>query len=605
MASSVCWNVQNIEEGREEMKSYFARMDDIGKPLRPAQIERMQANVAQAESVMKEIDAEVERIKNFGIPAEKVHERGEMTVWDRIEYIVDPGTFCPLHTIFDPENEESGSTGVVDGLARIAGKWCVLIGFNNKWIAGAWIAGQAENNLRVTDLAKIMNLPLVWLVNCSGVKLPEQEKVYANRRGQGTCFFRHAELEQMGIPVLAGIYGTNPAGGGYQGISPTILLAHNKANIAVGGGGIVSGMSPKGYFDEESAEELIAATRHFKAVPPGSVKVHYDSTGFFTAVFEKETEVLDALKGYMADMPAYNPRFFRVAPPAEPKYAPTEIASIVPVNPKAGYDFDNVLARLVDNSEHMEFRPGYGPEVYTGLVKVDGFLMGVIGNRHGLLPNYPEYTNEYIGVGGKLYRQGLIKMNEFVTQCGRDRVPIVWLQDTSGIDVGDTAEKAELLGLGQSLIYSIEQTNLPMMLVVLRKGTAAAHYVMGGPTANNNNAFTLGTPATEINVMHGETAAAASYARRLVKEKDAGKPLGPVIDKMNEMVRHYEETSKPIYCAKKGFVDEVVRFGEIRRYMTAFAGGIYQNPRSICPHHHMLLPRMIRSQVVTGLERPA
>jgi len=586
------------------MRPYFEKMDDLGKPLRPAQLERMQANAAQAEAVMKEIDAEVERIKNYGIPAEKVHERGEMTVWDRIEYVVDPGTFCPLHTIFDPEGEESGSTGVVDGLARIAGKWCVLIGFNNKWIAGAWIAGQAENNLRVTDLAKIMNLPLVWLVNCSGVKLPEQEKVYANRRGQGTCFFRHAELEQMGIPVLAGIYGTNPAGGGYQGISPTILLAHKKANIAVGGGGIVSGMSPKGYFDEESAEELITATRHFKAVPPGSVKVHYDSTGFFTAVFEKETEVLDALKGYMAEMPAYNPRFFRVAAPAEPKYSPQEIASIIPINPKAGYDFDNVLARLTDNSEHMEFRPGYGPEVYTGLVKVDGFLLGVIGNRHGLLQNYPEYTNEYIGVGGKLYRQGLIKMNEFVTQCGRDRVPIVWLQDTSGIDVGDTAEKAELLGLGQSLIYSIEATNLPMMLVVLRKGTAAAHYVMGGPTANNNNAFTLGTPATEINVMHGETAAAASYARRLVKEKDAGKPLGPVIDKMNEMVKHYEETSRPFYCAKKGFVDEVIRFAEIRRYMAAFADGVYQNPRSICPHHHMLLPRMIRSQVVTGTKRP-
>ena len=67
------------------MKPYFAKMDDIGRPLRPAQIERMKANAAQAESVMQEIDAEVERIKNFGIPAEKVHERGEMTVWDRIE----------------------------------------------------------------------------------------------------------------------------------------------------------------------------------------------------------------------------------------------------------------------------------------------------------------------------------------------------------------------------------------------------------------------------------------------------------------------------------------------------------------------------------------
>jgi glutaconyl-CoA decarboxylase len=156
--------------------------------------------------------------------------------------------------------------------------------------------------------------------------------------------------------------------------------------------------------------------------------------------------------------------------------------------------------------------------------------LGVIGNRQGFLgEDYPEYA-DYPGIGGKLYRQGLIKMNEFVTQCGRDRVPMIWFQDTSGIDVGDIAEKAELLGLGQSLIYSIQQTDVPMMLVVLRKGTAAAHYVMGGPTANRHNAFTLGTATSEIYVMHGETAAAASFSRRLVKEKDAGRPLKPVID---------------------------------------------------------------------------
>jgi len=313
---------------------------------------------------------------------------------------------------------------------------------------------------------------------------------------------------------------------------------------------------------------------------------------------------LDAIKQWMAWLPAYNPGFFRVAEPAEPRFPPAELASIIPVNKKKVYAFEEVLARLSDNSEHMEFRPGFGPEMYCGLVKIDGFLLGVIGNRQGMIPNYPEYTNEYHGIGGKLYRQGLIKMNEFVTLCGRDRVPIIWFQDTSGIDVGDTAEKAELLGLGQSLIYSIEQTDLPMMLVVLRKGTAAAHYVLGGPTANNNNAFTLGTAATEINVMHGETAAAATYARRLVKDKDAGKPLDPIIQKMNDLVRHYDETSRPLFCAKTGFVDEVVRYEAIRKYMVAFANGVYQNPRSICPQHHMILPRMIRSQVVTGLPRP-
>src|SRR4030042_508923 len=353
-------------------------------------------------------------------------------------------------------------------------------------------------------------------------------------------------------------------------------------------------MSPKGSFDEAGAEELIEATRHFKAVPPGSVKIHYDETGFFRAVFDTETQVLDALKEYMAGMPAYHPRFFRVAEPAEPKYSPAEIPFIVPMNQKAVYDFDNVLARLVDNSEHLEFRPDFGPEVYTGLVKIDGYLMAAIGNRQGLLPNYPEYTNAYSGVGGKLYRQGLIKMNEFVTQCGRDRIPIVWFQDTSGIDVGDTAEKAELLGLGQSLIYSIEQTDVPQICIVLRKGTAAAHYIMGGPTANNHNAFTLGTPTTEIYVMHGETAAAASFARRLVKEKEAGKPLQPVIDKMNALAVEYSQKSRPVYCAKTGFVDEVVSYADIRKYLVAFTDCVSQNPLSHCPHHHMMLPRIIK-----------
>ena len=252
---------------------------------------------------------------------------------------------------------------------------------------------------------------------------------------------------------------------------------------------------------------------------PGGLQIHYDSTGFFKAVFEKEEGVLDALKEYMKYIPAYDPKFFRVAEPKAPKFSPEEINRLVAFNQKLAYNFDEILARLTDNSEHMEFRPGYGPEVYTGLAKIDGFLIGIIGNRQGFLPKgYPEYA-PYPGVGGKLYRQGLIKMNEFVTQCGRDRVPIVWFQDTTGIDVGDIAEKAELLGLGQSLIYSIEQTDLPMMCIILRKGTAAAHYIMGGPQANNNNAFTLGTPTTEIYVMHGETAVGRLFRETIGKGK--------------------------------------------------------------------------------------
>jgi glutaconyl-CoA decarboxylase len=569
-------------------------MQDLGKELTEARVKRAESSREQLKQVEAELAAARAKVEQAGLPTAELNKRGMMTVWQRIEYLADAGTFHPLHSLFNPMDNEEGTTNVVDGLAQIGGRWAVVIGFDNKVLAGAWLPGQAENVLRITDLAKRLRIPLVWLVNCSGVKLPDQEKFYASRRGSGTTFFRHAELEQAGIPILAGIYGTNPAGGGYQSISPTILIAHKDANIAVGGVGIVSGMAPKGGFTAESLVELANKTREFRQKPPGSVAVHYEHTGFFAHVHDDEKGVLDGIKDYMQAIPAYQPRFFRVAEPAEPKYPAQDLYDLLPVNQREVYSFEDVLARLVDASEHMEFRPDYGPEVYTGLCKIDGQLVGCIGNRQGLLgANYPEYA-DYNGIGGKLYRQGLIKMNEFVVHCGRDRVPIVWFQDTSGIDVGDVAEKAELLGLGQSLIYSIQQTEVPMMLVVLRKGTAAAHYIMGGPTANRHNAFTLGTAATEIYVMHGETAAVASYARRALKDLDAGKPLQPIADVMNAMARKYHDTSRPEYCARHGFVDEIADLAMLRSYLKAFAGAAYQNPLSICPRHQMLLPRIIR-----------
>jgi glutaconyl-CoA decarboxylase len=576
------------------MKPYFAKMPSFGRALTQGQRLEADQNEKDIRTVESEAANAVEAVHNAGFSTEKINARGQLTVWQRLEHLVDPGTWFPLHTLYNPDDNPEGTNNVIDGLGRIAGKWAVVIGFDNKVLAGAWLSGQAENVHRVTDLSRRLNLPLVWLVNCSGIKLPEQEKFYGGRRGGGTTFFRNAELQIAGIPLLAAIYGTNPAGGGYHSISPTVLFAQKDANMAVGGGGILSGMSPKGYFDLEGAEALIRAAQQYRAEPPGSTAVHHEATGFFRQVYDDEKGVLDGVREYMRDMPGYNPRFFRVADPEAPLFPVEDLYKLLPANQKRAYEFEQILARLVDGSQHMEYRPDYGPEVYTGLCKIDGFLVGCIGNRQGILAEgYPEYA-DYPGIGGKLYRQGLIKMNEFVTFCGRDRIPIVWFQDTTGIDVGDAAEKAELLGLGQSLIYSIQQTEVPMLLVVLRKGSAASHYIMGGPTATRHNAFTLGTAASEIYVMHGETAAAASFSRRLLKEKKAGRPLEPIIEKMNQMADQYYANSRPIYCARKGLIDEVVSLDRLRGYLQAFCAAAYQNPRSICAHHQMLLPRVIR-----------
>lgn len=576
--------------GNYSMPNYFQNMEQIGKEL--TRIDEQ--NEQQVREVEDKIAKLIEELHAAGTPDEKIAEKGQLTALQRIAELIDEGTWCPLNSLYNPEDFET-ATGIVKGLGRINGKWAMIVASDNKKIVGAWVPGQSDNLLRASDTAKCLGIPLVYILNCSGVKLDEQEKVYANRRGGGTPFYRNADLQQAGIPVIVGIYGTNPAGGGYHSISPTILIAHKDANMAVGGAGIVGGMNPKGYIDQEGAEQIIEATAKAKGVDvPGTVSIHCDQTGFFREVYAEEVGVLDAIRYYMDCLPSYNLEFFRVDEPMEPALDPNDLYSILPMNQKKVYNIYDIIGRLVDNSEFSEYKKGYGPEIVTGLAKVDGLLVGIVANFQGLLMKYPEYKENAIGIGGKLYRQGLVKMNEFVTLCSRDKLPIVWLQDTTGIDVGNDAEKAELLGLGQSLIYSIQNSKVPQMEVTLRKGTAAAHYVLGGPQGNDTNAFSLGTAATEINVMNGETAATAMYSRRLVKDKKAGKDLTPTIEKMNKLINEYKEKSTPEYCAKTGMVDEIVNLYDIRTYMIAFVNSVYQNPKAICAFHQMLLPRTIR-----------
>ncbi len=575
--------------GNYSMPRYFQNMPTVGKAVRPNP-----ENVAELKAVEEDIHAKIVAALAAGKKDEDMNAKGQMTAMQRVSMLVDPGTWCPLNSLYNPQDNKNGSTSIIKGLGRVNGKWCVVIASDNKKHAGTWVPGQADNLLRGSDTAKRLRIPLVYLLNCAGVELDQQEKVYPNRRGGGTPFYRNSELNQMGIPVIVGIYGTNPAGGGYHSISPTILIAHEKANMAVGGAGIVGGMNPKGYVDMEAALAQIEATKGLRADPPGTVAIHYGETGFFREVYSGEDGVIAGIKKYLDMLPSYDLEFFRVDTPQSPAASDVELYDLVLNNKKRPYDMYSVIARLFDGSQFMEYKKGYGPEMITGLAKVDGLLVGVVANQQGVFPNYPEYKQGAMGVGGKLYRQGLIKMNEFVTLCARDRLPMIWIQDTTGIDVGNDAEKAELLGLGQSLIYSIQSSKLPMMEITLRRGTAAAHYVLGGPQGNDNNAFSLGTAATEINVMNGETAANAMYTGRLAKDQKAGKDLQPTIDKMNALINDYNEKSKPFFCAKAGLVDEIVDMPMMRNYIVAFADSCYQNPESICPFHQMLLPRTIR-----------
>ena len=573
------------------MPGYFQDMPSIGKPL-PSENAENREQILEVEQEIKQL---IENALAEGRSDESLNEKGQLTAMQRIDALVDEGTWCPLNSLFNPNDNENGSTSVVKGIGRVAGRWAVVVASDNKKRAGAWVPGQAENLLRAADTAKILRIPLIYLLNCSGVELDQQELLFPGRRGGGASFFRNAELAQMGIPVLVGVFGTNPAGGGYHSISPAVIIAQKDANMAVGGAGILSGMKPKGYVDEESALALINAQRGDKVPPPGGVSTHHDVTGFFREVCDDDAAVADTLRRYMSYTPAYDLELFRVAPPMEPAYPAEDLYSIIPMNPKRPYDIYQVMSRLLDASQFDEYKADYGPEVVCGLARLDGLLVGVVANKQGIFMNYPEYRGPgAAGIGGKLYRQGLIKMSEFVTFCERDRIPMIWLQDSSGIDVDDIAEQAELLGLGQSLIYSIQNGNTPFLEITLRKGSAAAHYVLGGPQCEKNNPFSLATAASEYYVMHGETAAAAMYVRQLVKANKAGKPIDGIIKNMNDLIEAYHVKSRPKFAAKLGMVDEIVPLDDLRNYMMAFTQAAYQNPNSICPMHQMLTPRCIR-----------
>ena len=215
--------------GNYSMPRYFQNMPVVGKPVR-ANAE----NVAELKAIEEEIHAQIVKGLENGKADADMNAKGQLTAMQRVSLLVDPGTWCPLNSLYNPEKNKTGTTSIIKGLGRVNGKWCVIIASDNKKHAGTWVPGQADNLLRGSDTAKRLRIPLIYLLECAGVELDQQEKVYPNRRGGGTPFYRNSELNQMGIPVIVGIHGTNPAGGGYHSIRQTQKNFFGEPLVGVG-----------------------------------------------------------------------------------------------------------------------------------------------------------------------------------------------------------------------------------------------------------------------------------------------------------------------------------------------------------------------------------
>ena len=229
-------------------------------------------------------------------------------------------------------------------------------------------------------------------------------------------FYRHAELEQAGIPVLAGIYGTNPAGGGYQGISPTILIAHKDANIAVGGVGIVSGMSPKGGFDVAGLEQLIAETRDMQGAAAGQRRDPLRRDRLLHPRVRRGEGRARRHQGIHAHDPGLRPdvlprrRAGRAA--AAGRATSTTCCRSTRRRPTSSTTSSRAWSTAAST---WSSGPTTARRSTPAWSRSTACWSAPSATGRGCCPRAIPSTPTIPGIGGKLYRQGLIKMNEFVT----------------------------------------------------------------------------------------------------------------------------------------------------------------------------------------------
>jgi len=497
---------------------------------------------------------------------ERGRAKGKMTTWDRIERLKDADSpVLPVGTLINYgrsfEGRTSPGAGVITAFVRIRGLWTVVIANDNTVASGSWWPQTPEKIQRAQEIGLRLRLPVVYLVDCSGLYLPEQAHTFPGRTGAGAIFRMNSLLSAAGVPQIAGVHGDCIAGGGYMPIISDVVYMTEQAYMVIAGAALIKGAKSK---------KLTSLT-----IGGPDVHVHLSRCADFRvpddeALLRRIREEVSRLPGPACD---YYRRGADSAPPDQPA---SELDGLFPADHRMGYDMRQVLARLVDRSLFWEVLPGCGREMICGVGRVGGLYAGFIANNPALTdhPADPEAKRP----GGILYRDGISKISEFSRTCNDDGIPIVWLHDISGFDIGVEAEKQGLLGYGSNLIYTNSTNAVPMFTVLLRKASGAGYYAMAG--LPYRPILQLATPITRLAVMEGRTLAIGAFNTKLDDNFEIVAGSDAEAEKVRQGMRGVEERIErdmdPVSAASQRDVDEVVTPAEIRTYLEAAIAMAYQ-----------------------------
>ena len=471
---------------------------------------------------------------------EKVADQGKLGVRERVDRLIDPGTFSEDALLANWDKEGLGADGVVTGMATVGGRRIALMANDPTVKAGSWGPKTVEKILRIQERALAVEVPMVYLVDSAGARITEQVQMFPGRRGAGRIFYNEVRLSGK-VPQVCLLFGPSAAGGAYiPAFCDVVIMREGNASMYLG--------SPR------MAEMVIGETVTLEEM--GGAKMHTGVSGCGHFLAKSDEEAIDLGKRYLTFMPGNWHETPPPAPPADPA-SDTQLRELVPDDENQPFDMREFLDALLDADSLLQVHERWAKELICGYGRLDGRVIGVVANQ-------PRQK------GGVLFVDSADKAARFIQTCNAFNVPLLFLADVPGFMIGTAVERQGIIRHGAKMISAVSEATVPKISVIVRKAYGAGLYAMAGPAFEPDCCIAL--PSASIAVMGPQAAINAVFYNQIQAIEDAAERERFVAEKREE----YAADIDILHLASEMVVDAVVqpedlRADLIRRF--AMAGG--------------------------------
>lgn len=475
----------------------------------------------------------------------KQRKRGKMLARERVDALLDDGTdFLELglwagHDMYE-EWGGAPAAGVVVGIGTVAGRDVVVVANDATVKAGAWFPITCKKVLRAQEIALENRLPIVYLVDSAGVFLPMQDEIFPDKEHFGRVFFNNARLSAEGVFQVAAIMGSCVAGGAY------LPIMSDESHIVEGTGSIFlagSHLVKAAIGEEIDNQEL------------GGAVVQADVSGVVDHRHPDDATCLATIREQISQLahPQMSP--FARREPAPPLHPAEELYGVVPRAKSKPYDTHEILARLLDGSEFLEFKSEYGQAIVCGTGWIDGWPVGVVANQRSVVARKTGTgpRDRELQIGGVVYSDAADKGARFVQLCNQKKIPLLFLQDVTGFMVGSRAERGGIIKDGAKMVNAVANSTVPKITLFVGNSFGAGNYAMCGKAYGAR--FLYAWPSATIAVMGGEQASKVLLSIQL-KNRDVGDQEKEEL--LAEIRARYAATEDPRYAAARLWVDALI-----------------------------------------------